>query len=55
MALELATLCQNGILDDYGPPQVFKSESDPGVCQVELSFKVSGAMDRIHVAAYITI
>ena len=26
-----------------------------GVCQVELSFKVSGAMDRIHVAAYITI
>ena len=55
VALELATLCQNGILDDYGPPQVFKSESDPGVCQVELSFKVSGAMDRIHVAAYITI
>lgn len=55
VALELSNLCQSGILDDFGPPNVYKSDSDPGVCMVELSFKVSGAMDMIHVAAHITM
>ncbi|MBC8570535.1 hypothetical protein [Zongyangia hominis] len=55
VALELSNLCQGGIIDDFGPPLIYKSDSDPGVCVVELSFRVSGAMDMIHVAAHITM
>ncbi len=55
VAVELQKKLDAGIIESYGPPNVYASSDDPAICVVELTFAVCHSINQIHISAHITL
>ena len=53
--IELEKKLRAEIIDDYGEVSAAASESDPGVCEVSFEFTVTHGLNRINLAAHISV